>query len=71
MATYYNIYPEEGELLPEIFFKAFENDTEKTCGLQQALKYLKDEHRLVHDDLHWKNILIDEQGEIYLIDFGR
>jgi hypothetical protein len=70
MASYYNIYPQEGELLPEVFFKAFENNTDKKIGLHQTLKYLKEEHHLVHDDLHWKNILIDAQEEIYLIDFG-
>lgn len=56
-----------GEILPEIFYKAF---PKKTKGLQQALRYLKDEHQLVHPDLQWKNILIDEQGDIYLIDFA-
>jgi len=60
----------KNELLPIIFFKAFENKPEKTKRLQQALEYLRDEHQLVHNDLHWKNILIDEQGEIYLIDFA-
>ncbi|OQY54064.1 MAG: hypothetical protein DRR08_14755 [Candidatus Parabeggiatoa sp. nov. 2] len=70
MPTYYNIYPEEGELLPEVFFQAFQNEPKKTKGLEQALKYLRDEHSLVHPDLHWKNILIDSQNEIYLIDFG-
>jgi len=58
---------ENWELLPEVFSKAFPNKTE---GLQQTLKYLKDTHGLVHSDLHWKNILIDDQGKIYLIDFG-
>jgi len=70
MLTYYNIYPEVGELLPEVFFQAFPNDPKKTEGLEQALKYLRDEHHLVHPDLHWKNILIDHQENIYLIDFG-
>ncbi|MEK8015953.1 MAG: hypothetical protein VSS75_003730 [Candidatus Parabeggiatoa sp.] len=70
MLTYYNIYPEEGELLPEVFFQAFPNDSKKTAGLEHALKYLRDEHHLVHPDLHWKNILIDHQENIYLIDFG-
>lgn len=60
----------KNELLPEVFFKAFENDPIRTKGLQQALEYLRDEHQLVHKDLHWKNILIGDKGKVYLIDFA-
>ncbi|HAI69497.1 MAG TPA: hypothetical protein DCM38_08685 [Gammaproteobacteria bacterium] len=60
----------KNELLPEVFLKAFENDIEKTTGLQQALAYLRDEHQLVHPDFQWKNILIGDHREIYLIDFA-
>lgn len=36
-----------------------------------AEKYISWEHKLLHDDLHPWNILLDNEGNIYLIDYWR
>jgi thiamine kinase-like enzyme len=60
-------FPKKGELFPSIFSEVF---PEKSKELQQALEYLRESQNLIHPDLQWKNILIDDKEQIYLIDFA-
>ena len=42
---------------------------EKTCAAAKALAYLHDQ-KMLHLDLKPKNIMLDKEGQIYIIDFG-
>ncbi|CAF0930930.1 unnamed protein product [Brachionus calyciflorus] len=41
-----------------------------TVSILQALNYLKEKHSIIHRDIKPSNILIDENGDIKLCDFG-